>query len=466
MRRTKIVATLGPASERLVPSLSKRVDIFRLNFAHGNEAQHKMYFNLIRKNASRAAILVDLPGPKMRVGDLPSPIRLSRGQDVVFSCSGEGIPVQDPSFFRVIAPGTVVLLADSEIKVKTTKVNATRAEGKVLAGGILTSRKGINVPKLAMEAGLTNHDRELLKEALALGADAIGLSFVTSSKTIQEARLLAPNSFLVAKIEKAQALEELHDIAISADAVMVARGDLGVEVGLERLPSVQDRIIRVSRSSGKPVILATQVLESMVTNSSPTRAEVVDVANSVAKGVDAIMLSDETAAGINPLAAVRYLDIIAARAERDTHPWVPQPRDENDALASAAVGASDVAQAKAIVAHSRSGLTVARVSMFRPRSPILALAEDDQKMRQMNFYWGVIPFRVPAAEDINQMLRSSWTKAAEAGLAKRGDKVVVVAGEPSSRKGVTNLIEIHEISREAGGGIPAFASDPLNTAIG
>ncbi len=446
MRKTKIIATVGPPSISLLGEMNRYVDVFRLNFAHGDVAQHSQYFKAIRAKAPGKPILVDLPGPKLRLGDMPNPVKLSRGQIVTFSKSGEGLPVEDDAFYSVVESGSIVLLADSEVKVKITSVEKDRAEGKVIEGGILTSRKGINVPKLKVKVGLTPSDRSLLEEAKALGADAIGLSFVVSADEVREARSLYKEAFFIAKIEKADALRNLQSITEESDGIMVARGDLGVEVGLERLPGTQEKIIRVAREAGKPVILATQVLESMVNNTSPTRAEVIDVANSVNKGVDSIMLSDETAAGQNPMAAVRYLDGIIRKAEFDLSPGpVPAARDENDAMAFAAVNAAKIAKASVIVAHSRSGLTVARVARLRPDQPILALVENEEKFRQARFYWGVVPSLTPSSKEVSQLFSQSWNEAVKAGLARKGDKVVVVAGEPMSREGVTNLLELHEV---------------------
>ncbi|MGC9175409.1 MAG: pyruvate kinase [Thermoprotei archaeon] len=446
MRRTKIVATVGPPSISLISKMNRYVDAFRLNFAHGDTAQHKQYFEIIRKKAPGKPILVDLPGPKLRLGLLPKPVELRRGQTVTFSKGGDGLPVDDDAFYSVIEPGSVVLLADSEVKVKITSVDGDRAEGKVLEGGKLTSRKGINIPKLKVKVGLTQSDKALLQEAMALGADAIGLSFVVSADEIREARKIYGSAFFIAKVEKADALKNLKSITEESNGVMVARGDLGVEVGLERLPAVQDRIIRVAREAGKPVILATQVLESMVSNSSPTRAEVIDVANSVSKGVDSIMLSDETAAGQNPMAAVKYLDGIVRKAELYLSPGpLPVARDENDAMAFAAINAAKISGAKAIVAHSRSGLTVARVARLRPDQPILAIVEDELKFRQARFYWGVIPSLAPSSKEVSELFSRSWNEAVKAKLAKKGEKVVVVAGDPTTREGVTNLLEIHEV---------------------
>ena len=446
MRKTKIIATIGPPSIGLLTQMRKYVDVFRLNFAHGDPEQHKLYFDEIRHKAPDAAILVDLPGPKMRLGDFEGTIKLSRGQLVTFSKTGDGIPVIEDTFYKAVGQGSIVLLADSEIRLVVESVSPDRVTARVLNGGLITARKGINIPKVKLKTGLTQIDVSLLREASALGADAIGLSFVVDASEVDEARRIYPEGFMVAKIEKADALKSLADIVQRADAVMVARGDLGIEVGLERLPSVQDKVIQASRSAGKPVILATQVLESMVSNSSPTRAEVIDVANSVSKGVDSIMLSDETAAGQNPLAAVRYLDGIIRKAEQAAAPAPPvKTKDENDAMAYAAVNAALVAKAKVIVAHSRSGMTVARVSMFRPSAPVLALVESQKKLREGRFYWGVMPHLVEPTTEVSDVFEVSWKKALELGLAKKGDKVVIVAGEPTARQGVTNLLGLHEI---------------------
>jgi len=445
-RKTRIVATVGPPSIDLISKMAKYVDVFRLNFAHGDAAQHQKYFEVIRKKAPNSAILVDLPGPKMRIGDFQGTIKLTRGQTVVFSKEGEGIPVEEDAFYKVVQEGTIVLLADSEIRVQVQSVAQDKVIAKVISGGNLTARKGINIPKVKLDVGLTDSDVILLREAAELGADAIGLSFVVEASEVAKARSIYPKGFMVAKIEKADALKNLKEIIGAANAVMVARGDLGIEVGLERLPAVQDKIITASKNAGRPVILATQVLESMVSNTSPTRAEVIDVANSVSRGVDSIMLSDETAAGQNPMAAVKYLDGIIKKAELGANPLGRvETEDENDAMAYAAVNAARIAKAKAIVAHSRSGLTVARVSKFRPEVPILALVESQKELRESQFYWGVMPALVEPSKEVSDVFQVSWRKALELGIAKKGDKVVIVGGEPMAKQGVTNLLGLHQI---------------------
>ncbi|AWS00250.1 pyruvate kinase [Metallosphaera hakonensis] len=442
-RRTKIIATLGPSSENLISSLKDKVDIFRVNLAHGDTESHSKYFELIKTQAPTSSILVDLPGPKLRVGDIGK-VELRAGQEILFSMN-EGIVVQEPLFYRSVRPGSEILLADGIIKVRVTEVSNDQVKAIVETSGILTSRKGINIPDMVLETGLTDNDFRLMDEALSLGADYIGLSFVLSENDVIKAKSkIQGRAWVISKIEKSQAVQRLFRIVEESDGVMVARGDLGVEIGLENLPYIQRKIIRTSKLLGKPVILATQVLESMVNSPLPSRAEVIDVANSVYQGVDAIMLSDETAAGHYPVEAVQYLDEIITSSEDKVKPLRPSPmRSPDDAIAYAALSLSELSRSDFIAVHSRSGMSVIRVSRLRPKATILAFTPDPSVARKLKLCWGVVPLSIEEnVGDLNELVSILDKKCRELGV--KGN-VVMVAGDPKMESGRTNLLKLHSI---------------------
>ncbi|MCI2415361.1 MAG: pyruvate kinase [Candidatus Aramenus sp.] len=447
MRKTKIVATLGPSSEGKVKELSKYVNVFRINFAHGDEESRRKYFDLIHDYAKDSSILVDLPGPKIRVGQIEGRIEVKPGEKVTFS-QNKGIPVEDPLFYRGVKPGTLVLIADGNVKVKVTSVERDKVEGVVLEGGIITSKKGINVPDISLSEGITSRDLELLKEALNLGADYVGLSFVISHADVQKARDLAGgDTWIIAKIEKKNALADLREIVKASDGIMVARGDLGVEIGLENLPFIQRKIVRTSKLYGKPVILATQVLESMVTNPIPTRAEVIDVSNSVYQGVDSIMLSDETAIGNYPLEAVKYLHDIIVSVEKRVKVTRPSPlSSSDDAIAFAAINVAELSKAKVIAVHSRSGISVIRISRLRPKSVILGLCPNQKLVRRLRLCWGVLPVHVREAKGLDEV--TQLAEECSRDYVNEGDEIVVVGGDPKLEEGRTNFIKLHVIGKQ------------------
>lgn len=443
MRHTKIVATLGPASIDKVRELIKYVDIFRINFAHGDSESHKEYFEKIRE-FSDSPILVDLPGPKIRVGILKEKLILKPGDRIVFS-DNEGIPVEDPLFYSGVKENSTILLADGSIKVRIEKVDKNRVEGTVLEGGVLTSRKGINIPDIKIPSGITQNDLILLKEALDLGADFIGLSFVLNKEDIIKVKnIVKDKAWIIAKIEKKSAVENLKEIVKVSDGIMVARGDLGVEIGLEKLPFVQKKIIHESRLYGKPVILATQVLESMVNSPIPTRAEVIDISNSISQGVDAIMLSDETAAGNFPIEAVKTLHDIITAVEKRVRTVRPPPVTGDDAIAVAAVNIAEIAKAKLIVVHSRSGNSIIRVSRLRPKIPIIGLCPYKELAKKLRLCWGVNPIITDRQiNNVNDIIAYSENIAKK--YVKCNDNIVVVGGDPLLREGRTDFVKLHEI---------------------
>ncbi|BBG24139.1 pyruvate kinase [Sulfuracidifex tepidarius] len=435
--RTKIVVTLGPSSIDKARELSRYANVFRFNFAHGDEDSHAEYFQKVRE--TKVPILVDLPGPKLRIGDLKSRVVLKKGDKVTFS-QIDGIPVEDPLFYEAVQEGHDVLLADGTIKVRILTVEKDRVEGEVIEGGVLTSRKGINIPEARLKAGLTENDIKLMKEAIDLGSDFIGLSFVLGPEDVKRAKeIVGEKSWIVSKIEKKEAVSRITEIVSFTDAVMVARGDLGVEIGLENLPIVQRKIVRISRNAGKPVILATQVLESMVNSPVPTRAEVIDVANSIVEGVDAIMLSDETAAGNFPLESVKYLHDTIMAVEPHVRAKRPKGDNEDDAIAIAGVKAAYLSSAEAIAVHSRSGASVVRVSRMRPRQRILGLCPDEKMARKLALCWGVSPFVVKKVDNLNEIVKIVEETTLKLGLK---GKVVILGGDPTQEEGKTNFLMI------------------------
>lgn len=439
-RKTKIIATLGPSTEKHIDEIIKYIDVIRLNFAHGDEEQHSKYFNIIN---GRAPILVDLPGPKLRIGDLDvDKITLNRGEIVEF---GEKIPIEDPLFFKLIKEGSEVLIADGRIRVKIVEKGDKYAKGIVEEGGILTSRKGINIPDSDIPVGLTERDIILLQKALKLGATFIGLSFVTSPDEIQKVKELVKDSvWVIAKIEKKSALKNLKKLIKVADGVMVARGDLGVEVGLANLPQIQRKIVKLARVYGKPVVLATQVLESMVTSPIPTRAEVIDVANSIIQGVDAIMLSDETAMGQYPVDAVKTLHELIQNVEKSFKPKPPPPlKNIDDAIAYSSVSSANLSSARCIIVYTRTGSTALRVSRLRPLVPIISLTSTKEVYERLKICYGVYPVKLDETlNSLDKIVEKSKEIAKQYRI--RGN-VVVSAGGPNDTEGTTRFLKVEEI---------------------
>jgi len=427
MARTRIVATLGPASsteERIAELIDAGVAVFRLNFSHGTRAEHAGRITAIRRVAgTRAtAILVDLAGPKLR---LDRPVRGHPGDVVALA-----LPA-------TVRPGDPVLLADGIMQLEVIDA----AHSRVIVGGDIPARKGINLPASRLDlTSLTDKDREDLRFAVEQDVDFVALSFVRRASDLDETR--ASGLPVVAKVETAFAVDRLEEIATAADGVMVARGDLGVEIAIERVPIVQKELIALANRLGKPVITATQMLRSMVDGLMPTRAEATDVANAVLDGTDAVMLSEETAVGRHPVEAVRMMARIAARAEELLAPrtWEPRP-DVADVIAHAACETAARLGAGAIVVPTQTGETARRVARRRPRIPILALTPDDAIRRRLSLVWGVTAITAPwPADDAGTLLCHFRTPLRATGLVADGAPVVITAGWPSA--GTTNLLHV------------------------
>lgn len=468
MRHTKIIATVGPASESetmLDALMAAGVDIVRLNFSHGTHDSHGATCARVRQAASRAgrevAILQDLAGPKIRTGRLEGqrPLALREG-DALRIATGDfaGGPGRVATTFeglaRGVSRGDRLLLADGLIELRVEDTDGQEILTTVVEGGTLGEHKGINAPGVALPASaVTSKDVSDLKFGLSIGVDMVAVSFVQSAADLQQARRLlgtmnAADVPLVAKLERPQALDDLDRILASCEAVMVARGDLGLEMPLERVPRAQKDITIRARRRQVPVIVATQVLESMTTESRPTRAEVSDAANAVADGVDAIMLAAETAAGAFPARAVQTLDAIIREAEsgpvqeaRRAVRATDEP-DHAQAICAAAVTLAELGHADAIVAVTRGGGTARRLSALRPRAPILATTDRDDTARRLAIYWGVLPVRTDIGENVDEAGPRIGRQLVGRGLVPAGAAVVLVSINPDLRRPDANYLKI------------------------
>ena len=468
-QKTKIVCTIGPASEspQILEALIKAgMDVARLNFSHGTHAEHLRKIESVREIADRirqpVAILQDLAGPKIRIGKMKEGgSELRRGEKFLLTNrqimgDEKGVSVSYPSLPREVKTGDRILLADGTIELQVLGSDGQDIECRVVVGGVLTSHKGINFPTgTILAAPFTEKDHEDLLFGIQKGVDLIGLSYVKEASDIERVRgILKKESAdiqVIAKIERKEALENIDEILLAADGIMVARGDLGMETPLERIPNVQKRLIRKANALGKPVITATQMLRSMVDHTQPTRAEVTDVVNAIYDGTDAIMLSEETASGRFPVESVQMMAKIAQAAEEE-FPFdqflTREPDRETDlprAISRAASLLAEAVGASAIVTPTESGSTARWVSRLRPRQPILALSRHLSTVRSLNLCWGVYPVLVSDWKDTDEMLERSKKMPKELGMASVGDRIVIIAGVPISTRGTTNLIKVEVV---------------------
>jgi pyruvate kinase len=461
-KATKIIATLGPASsERAqIKALAQAgVNVFRLNFSHGTHADHQARYSDIRaveRELGRPlAVLQDLQGPKIRIGKLPQgPLQIQTGQILRFNaaelenCSAQEIPFPHADIAAEIAVGHMLLVDDGKLALRMVSKFELGFEASVIVGGLLSDRKGVNLPDTPLSLSpLTRKDREDLAFGLALGVDWIALSFVQRAADIEELRgLVGQRAAIMAKIEKPQALQDLAGIAQAADALMVARGDLGVELPAEDVPSWQRKIIQISRQHGKPVVVATQMLESMIHSPTPTRAEASDVANAVDAGADAVMLSAESASGAYPLVAVETMARIVKRAELERasrqEELAPSPASQDRAclIASALRAASAVMPLACAVTYTTTGASAARVAQERARLPHIGLTPHVSTARKLCLVWGVEPYLSADAGSVEGMIDSaiSAVKALQYFHARK--PVAVIAGLPFATAGTTNLL--------------------------
>jgi len=462
MPRTKIVCTIGPASQSpgvLRDLIQSGMSVARLNFSHGSHEEHGEKIGLIRQTANAlgkpVAILQDLCGPKIRVGRIDGQgIALVPGKPFVLTnrsgeCGQSMACLSYPSLPSEVNPGDRILLADGMMELVVQRTTDTDILCEVITGGILTSHKGINLPDGTIKApALTEKDRLDLEFGIDRGVDMVALSFVRRPEDILQVKAIIAKAGkttpVVAKIEKHEAIVNMEAVIDAADAIMVARGDLGVEVPLENVPLIQKELIRKANLMGKPVIIATQMLRSMVESPRPTRAEAADVANGVLDGADAIMLSEETASGNYPVQAVQYMARIAEKTE-ERYPHgkyldlMPR-RDMSDSVAHAACVLAHDLNAAAIVATSKSGATAMHIASFRPRTRIIALSPDDGAVRRMALSWGIIPCHLAISQDTDEMIEKAAEAALETGHVQKGDRVIITAGRPIWAAGTTNML--------------------------
>lgn len=465
--RTKIVGTLGPSSntaEGIRDLIEAGLDVARINFSHGTHEQHARTIGLVRKVSDElgrpVAILGDLQGPRIRIGDLTESRDLVPGSSVVLvpetvHCNAEEIPITYSDLCHDVAPGNRILINDGLIELIVTGVDEPRVTATVVHGGLLSKHKGMNLPGIAVSApSLTEKDIADLEFAVAHELDAIALSFVRRAEDIESLRALIPKSILiVAKIEKDVALQNIESIMHATDAVMVARGDLGVELPFEEVPNAQKSIIALANRMGRPVITATQMLESMIEHPRPTRAEASDVANAILDGTDCVMLSAETAAGKYPRLAVEAMRRIIHEIETHDRP-VTAARQERrilkgvnteEAIAAATVAAVRMLDAPLVVVFTKSGFSARIVASHRPTVPILVLTDEPRVCRQLSLVWGVVPRVVPTARGYDHMVAMALREAVELRLATKGDRVLVTAGVPFDVPGTTNFLKVETV---------------------
>lgn len=467
LRKTKILATLGPASDTadIIESLIQAgADAFRLNFSHGTHQDHAQRYAIIRQAEiifdRPLCVLADLQGPKLRVDRFEGDgVTLSPGQVFTFDLNvtpgnQHRAYLPHPEIFKAIQVGHRILMNDGKIQAQVTAVGKDTFETRIIHGGPLSNNKGVNVPDTSLPlSAMTDKDRQDLKYALDLGVDWVALSFVQRIEDVQEAKdMIDGRARLMVKIEKPQALDDIEAIVTAADGVMVARGDLGVEMPLEQVPAIQKRLVRLCRQMGKPVVVATQMLESMIQSPSPTRAEVSDVATAVYDGADAVMLSAESASGAYPIDAVFMMHRVIESVEADPYHTVmlkanyhPPLPTSDDAICDGVVGVARTIHAAAIVTYTQSGRTTLRTVRGRPESPVVALTPHQEVARQLCLSWGVQAIRTPEFHDLALMDRTASHMVYEQGLAQADSLIVVTAGMPFYQSGTTNMLRIVKV---------------------
>jgi pyruvate kinase len=467
-RRTKIVATIGPASrdpEVLARMVDAGLDVARLNFSHGSEEEHAETAERVREAASRAgrqvAILQDLPGPKLRIGMLAEDVvELKPGDLVAFTCGGSDPGDGDEHHMHIgwaglagaMAPEEVLYLADGAVRLRVATVRDGEFDAQVEIGGSVASRQGVNIPGEVTDLpSVPEEDLAHLRTGERIGVDLVALSFVRRAEEVDALRQHTRLP-LIAKIEKPQAVERIDEIVHASDCLMVARGDLGIELRIEEVPLVQKRVIAAAGAQARPVITATQMLDSMVASSRPTRAEVADVANAILDGTDAVMLSQETAVGAYPVEAIEMMGAIAVRAESaapyetwNEHRVARDRRDPGYTVAFMACRAADELALDALVVPTLSGRSARLISAHRPRVPIFALSPGRETVRRCALMWGVTAGSLPRYEITEELIAAAGRRVVELGWLSRGARVGITAGLPSGRPGTTSLFQIQEV---------------------
>jgi pyruvate kinase len=462
-RRTKIVATIGPVTsthDAVRALVDAGVDAIRLNLSHGNHADHEARAKVVREVQAETgkplALIADLQGPKLRIGDLDTPRVLLKDEEIVvvgeMHASNGELPIAPAVISEVLRPGHHILIDDGLVRLAVEEVTLGRARCRVVVGGEVKSHKGVNLPGVPVPIpSLTKKDLDDLEFALGLGADFVALSFVRAAADVRDLQAIIRQhgspARVIAKIEKAEAVEALEDVLLEADAVMVARGDLGVEIGAATVPLLQKRIILRCLEAGKPVITATQMLESMIEHAEPTRAEASDVANAILDGTSAIMLSAETATGNYPVEAVRTMDNIARAVEPSMgyRHQMPEPGEDTTvgrAMSNAACDLAEALGARAILVPTFTGRTASAVARLRPRRPVIGLSHHQTSVQQMALEWGVTPVLMPQSDDVEDLWSRSIDSALRSGAIDPGDRIVLTAGTAVNLPGSTNVIKV------------------------
>jgi len=467
-RKTKIISTIGPVSENqaTIDALFQAgADVFRLNFSHGTHEEHAERVRMIREAEKKfdrpVTIFADMQGPKLRLGKFENEkIEVKKGHKIKLDSdptpgNESRVCLPHPEILEVLEVGANILVDDGNTELVVTQKGSDWVECEVVAGKWLKDKKGVNLPSVLIKRSIiTEKDRKDLVAACGMDIDWIGLSFVQRASDITEARELMGDATqkIIAKIEKPSAVEDFDEIVKLADAVMVARGDLGVEIPPEKVPSVQKRIINVCRAEGKPVIVATQMLDSMIGAPRPTRAEVTDVATAVYDGTDAVMLSGETAFGDYPIEAVTIMDKIAKDAEQNeiyqtvrASDFLPLEPSTSDAIAFAAENVADVIEASVIVVHTTTGATAVRVSRIRPETPILCITPDKIVARRLQLSYGINAVCVEGVKTFDDVVAKANELVKAKDMAKAGDKIVITGGFPVGATGATNILHTHEV---------------------
>ena len=478
MRRAKIVCTMGPAvesPEKVHELIAAGMNMARLNLSHGGYDEHQARLDLVRSVAKEinqpVAILVDLQGPKIRLARFTNgPHDLARGDIFTITADEvEGTKERVGTTYKGLPgdckPGDRILIDDGKVTVEVLEVKGNDVVTKVIEPGAVSNNKGINLPGVAVSVpALSEKDKEDLRWGLAAGADFIALSFVRSAADIKDVHAIMDEVGIrrpvIAKIEKPQAVDNLQEIVDAFDGIMVARGDLGVEMPIEDVPLVQKRCIELAREAAKPVIVATQMLDSMINNSTPTRAEATDCANAVLDGADALMLSGETSVGAFAIQAVQVMARIIVKTEQDMmdriRPMRTQPKTKGGAITKAAVEVGKIVDAKFLVAFTKSGDTARRMSRLRSPIPILALTPDVETFNQMALTWGVESMISPMVNHTDEMVKQVDSLLVESGRVAIGENIMIVAGSPPGIPGSTNAMRVHRIGDAISGVAPAY----------
>ncbi|MFI9205549.1 pyruvate kinase [Streptomyces sp. NPDC053048] len=470
MRRSKIVCTLGPAVDsfdQLKTLIEAGMNVARFNMSHGTHAEHEERYTRLRKaveETGRAVgVLADLQGPKIRLETFADgPVELVRGDE--FTITTEDVPgdrtICGTTYKGLpgdVVKGDQVLINDGNVELRVTEVDGPRVKTIVIEGGVISDHKGINLPGAAVNVpALSEKDIDDLKFALAMGCDMVALSFVRDAADVRDVHRVMDEVGrrvpVIAKVEKPQAVENMQEVVMAFDGVMVARGDLAVEYPLERVPMVQKRLIEMCRRNAKPVIVATQMMESMITNSRPTRAEASDVANAILDGADAVMLSAESSVGAYPIETVKTMSRIVEAAEQELlskglQPLVPgkKPRTQGGSVARAACEIADFLGAKSLVAFTKSGDTARRLSRYRAAQPILAFTTDASTRNQLTLSWGVETFVVPHVEHTDAMVDLVDAELLKLKRYNDGDTMIITAGSPPGIPGTTNMVRVHHL---------------------